>query len=157
QTPVGGLVPKVLDFGISKLVDEATGSPTLTGSGVVMGTTPYLSPEQITGQEVDARSDQYALGVILYECATGRRPHEGDSIFALSRASGGGVSPPLRSLRPQLPEAFEAVVLRAMALSPSARFESVFALGQALLPFASPKRRLIWADYFDQGRGDAAG
>ena len=146
------IVPKVLDFGISKLLDEQM-STTLTGTGTVMGTTPYLSPEQVAGRPVDARSDQYTLGVILYECATGRRPHEGENIFAIMRSIADGRFRRPRELRPDLSPAFEAVILRAMSHDPAPRFESVHALGQALLPFASERRRLIWGEYYDADRG----
>jgi serine/threonine protein kinase len=76
HTSLGETVPKVLDFGISKMIVEDVNAP-LTNTGMVMGTTHYLSPEQVSGKGVDARSDQYALGVILYEALTGRRPHAG--------------------------------------------------------------------------------
>jgi serine/threonine protein kinase len=146
------VVPKVLDFGISKLLDEQM-SQTLTGTGTVMGTTPYLSPEQVAGRPVDARSDQYTLGVILYECATGRRPHEGENIFAIMRSIADGRFPRPLELRPDLSPAFEAVILRAMSHDPAPRYESVHALGQALLSFASQRRRLLWSEYYGTDRG----
>jgi eukaryotic-like serine/threonine-protein kinase len=145
------IVPKVLDFGISKMLDEKMSS-TLTGTGTVIGTTPYLSPEQVAGRPVDARSDQYSLGVILYECATGRRPHEGENLFAIMRSIADGRFRRPRDLRPDMPPAFEAVVLRAMSHDPARRFESVHAVGHALLPFASPRRQVLWGEYFGTGR-----
>jgi len=146
------VVPKVLDFGISKLLDEKMSS-TLTGTGTVMGTTPYLSPEQVAGRPVDARSDQYSLGVILYECATGQRPHEGETLFAIMRSIADGRFRRPRELRADIPPAFEAVTLRAMSHDPARRFETVHALGHALLPFASQRRRLLWSEYFGVERG----
>ena len=151
----GGLddiVPKVLDFGISKLLDEQM-SQTLTGTGTVIGTTPYLSPEQVAGKAIDARSDQYTLGVILYECVTGRRPHEGETLFAIMRSIADGRFRRPRELRPDLPPGFEAVILRAMSADSGRRYESVHALGHALLPFASERRRLLWSEYFGPVRG----
>jgi serine/threonine protein kinase len=151
QGSLDDIVPKVLDFGISKMLDEKMSS-TLTGTGTVMGTTPYLSPEQVAGRPVDARSDQYSLGVILYECATGRRPHEGDNLFAIMRSISDGRFVRPRELRPDLPPAFEAVILRAMSHDPARRYESVHALGNALLPFATPRRQVLWGEYFGTGR-----
>jgi serine/threonine protein kinase len=151
----GGLddvVPKVLDFGISKLLDEQM-SQTLTGTGTVLGTTPYLSPEQVGGKAIDARSDQYTLGVILYECVTGRRPHEGETLFAIMRSIADARFRRPRELRPEIPPAFEALILRAMSQDPERRFETVHALGHALLPFASQRPRLLWSEYFGTERG----
>ncbi len=155
RTPLGETVPKVLDFGISKVLSDDVNAP-LTNTGMVMGTTHYLSPEQVGGKGVDARSDQYSLGVIMYEALTGRRPHGGNSVYEIMRSiSEGNFSPP-RKLRTDLPPALEAVVLRAMATRPQDRFESVHGLGRALLPLASQKRRVIWNDYYDRNRSNAA-
>ena len=98
------------------------------------------------------RSDQYALGVILYETLTGKRPHQGDSMYAVMQSIGEGRFTPPRMLRPELSTGVEAVVLRAMSLRPQDRFESVHGLGRALLPFASSKRRVIWSDYYQRDR-----
>ena len=153
RSPLGEIVPKVLDFGISKLLDDSLAASSLTNSGSVMGTTHYLSPEQVTGDPIDGRSDEYALGVILYECLTGRRPHEGETIYAVMRSiSEGRFNRPM-ALRPDLPPPFEAVVLRALATRAADRFPSVFALGRALLAFASPKTRVMWGEYYDRPLG----
>jgi serine/threonine-protein kinase len=149
RTPLGDVVPKVLDFGISKLLDEEVAG-SLTNSGSVMGTTHYLSPEQVTGSPVDGRSDEFALGVILYECLTGQRPHQGDTIFTIMRAISEGRFQRPRALRPDLLPALEAVVLRAMALRADDRYPTVHALGNGILPFATPKGRVLWADYFSR-------
>jgi eukaryotic-like serine/threonine-protein kinase len=151
RTPVGEVVPKVLDFGISKLVDEEVRS-NLTGTGTVVGTTQYLSPEQVSGHPIDPRSDQYTVGVILYECVTGRNPHDGETLFAVMRSIAEARFRPPRQVRPDIPPTFEALILRAMRTDPAERYESVHSLGCALLPFATSKRRVLWADYF-QGTG----
>jgi hypothetical protein len=147
RTPLGDVVPKVLDFGISKLLDEEVAGG-LTNSGSVMGTTHYLSPEQVTGMPVDGRSDEFALGVILFECLTGQRPHNGDTIFTIMRAISEGRFQRPRVLRPDMVPALEAVILRAMALRPEDRYPTVHAMGNGLLPFASPRGQVMWGDYF---------
>ncbi len=130
----GALVPKVLDFGISRIQDA--GQSNRTATGALLGTPRYMSPEQArSDRDVDARTDQYALGVILYECATGRVPVGDGALYEILRRIIHGEFPPPRALRPDLPADFEAVILRAMALSPEARFPSVRALAAALLPF----------------------
>ncbi|MFO0625529.1 MAG: serine/threonine-protein kinase [Polyangiales bacterium] len=82
----GTTVPKVLDFGISKLSGVGAG-PRLTGSAAMLGTPVYMSPEQARSGHVDARSDQYALGVILYECATGVLPFQAPELYPCSTPS----------------------------------------------------------------------
>jgi eukaryotic-like serine/threonine-protein kinase len=151
RTPLGEMVPKVLDFGISKRLDEDVNA-SLTNSGALMGTTHYLSPEQVSGKPLDVRSDQYALGVILYEALTGKRPHEGSTAYVVMHSIGEGTFVPPRSLRPEITPTLEAVIIRAMSIRPQDRFESVHGLGRALLPLASSKRRVIWADYYERDR-----
>lgn len=146
KAPTGGTVPKVLDFGISKVVDAEAAA--LTHSGMMMGTPYYLSPEQIIQNQADHRSDQYALGVILYECATGRRPHEAETLYGILNSITQGSYPRPRALRPEMPEPFEMIILRTLAQDPARRYPSVHALGAALLPFASDKQRMIWSDFF---------
>jgi len=146
QTPLREVEAKVLDFGISKVDTGVDAS--LTGTGEVLGTTHYMSPEQILGREIDPRTDQYSLGVVLYECLTARRPYEGDTALAIMKSIGDGKCVPPSALRQDLPRELDGVVLRAMAREPAGRFESVDAFGAALLPFASRKHRVVWADYY---------
>jgi len=128
----GTIVPKVLDFGISKMA-PAGGGPALTSTGIMMGTPCYMSPEQAqSSRGVDGRSDQFSLGVILYECATGRRPFEGETFFSILTAIVEGRYVRPRELCPGLPERFEAMVVRALERSPDARFPSVAALAEEL-------------------------
>jgi len=128
----GTIVPKVLDFGISKMAPVG-GGPALTSTGIMMGTPCYMSPEQAqSSRGVDGRSDQFSLGVILYECATGRRPFEGETFFSILTAIVEGRYVRPRELCPGLPERFEAMVVRALERSPDARFPSVAALAEEL-------------------------
>jgi predicted Ser/Thr protein kinase len=140
------IVPKVLDFGISKL-SHPENAASLTGTGTLLGTPHYMSPEQAqTDKNIDARSDQYSIGVILYQCATGRVPIEGRSLYDLiPRIVQGDFTAP-RQLNPSLPAAFERLILRAMARNPNDRLSSTRALGHALLPFASERVRANHAE-----------
>jgi len=143
-----GMQPKVLDFGISKGTDTVSAG-TLTGTGAMIGTPFYLAPEQIMdGKSAGSASDQYALGVILYECLTGQRPFESDNLFMVFQAIVNGAPTPPRELRPELAPQLERVILRAMNVDPRQRFASVNQLGRMLLPFASDRARLLWADAF---------
>ena len=83
------------------------------------------------GRKIDARADLYALGIILYEGATGRRPIPGDSLYALIRNHVEHIPAAPRPLRPDLPEAYEAAILRALAKDPNARFGSAMAFDEA--------------------------
>src|SRR5689334_17171115 len=123
---------KVVDFGISKSLrasDEAEEPPRLTQTGMVLGTPLYMSPEQARGDdELDARVDIYALGVIMYEAATGRVPFIGNNYLSVISQVLNEEPRPLRVLRPDLSEEFEAIVLRAMDKDRSARYASANAL-----------------------------
>ncbi|HEX3758608.1 MAG TPA: serine/threonine-protein kinase [Kofleriaceae bacterium] len=119
---------KVLDFGISKSLrasDEAEEQPRLTQTGMVLGTPLYMSPEQARGDdELDARVDIYALGVIMYEAATGRVPFVGNNYLSvISQVLNEDPRGP-RELRPELSEEFEAIVLRSMAKDRDERYAS---------------------------------
>ena len=144
KNALGHTVPKVLDFGISKLTDTPA-DHALTGSAALMGTSYYMSPEQAMGaKNVDARSDQYTLGVILYECVTGQRAFSGESLYEILYAINEGRYALPRTLRPDLPERFEAMILRAMRIPASERFPSCEALAQELLAFGDAKARMSW-------------
>jgi serine/threonine-protein kinase len=158
QTRDGAIVPKVLDFGISKGPTEvapATGpvqvmSPLVKTTVGLMGTPAYLSPEQIEGtRTVSAASDQYGLGIILYQCVTGRPAFSSDDdVTKIFGDILNGKRAPADELRPDLPEGFQRIIDRATSRDPAARFPSVRAMGKELLAFATPKAALTWASTF---------
>ncbi len=117
---------KVVDFGISKSLrasSEEDEQPRLTQTGMVLGTPLYMSPEQARGDdELDGRVDIYALGVILYEASTGRVPFIGNNYLSVISQVLNETPKSLRSLRPELSEEFEAIVMRAMAKNPTERY-----------------------------------
>jgi serine/threonine-protein kinase len=154
RSRIGGLHPKVLDFGISKVTGDRS-TMILTGTGATFGTTFYLPPEQLQGaRQADAKSDQYALGTILYECVTGRRAFEGEVVYGVMKdiAEGRYLAP--RAVRPDLPQEVEAIITRAMSLNPADRFASVKDLGAAFLGYASPNVRAVWEPFFAQALPD---
>src|SRR5262245_48660242 len=118
---------RILDFGLATFVDALH----LTGPQAQIGTFAYMSPEQISGATADARSDVWAVGVILYEMLAGRRPFEGDA-EAISRAVRAETPTPLRELRPEIPEAVEHIVFRALLRDPALRFQNGRELSRAL-------------------------
>ncbi len=123
---------KVLDFGLAKLAaaahDDAAQTATLTAplssDGVVLGTAPYMAPEQLRGEAVDARTDLFALGILLHELATGRRPFQGKSTAELGSAILRDPPPPLGTLRPDLPPDLDRIVGRCLEKSPRERFQT---------------------------------
>jgi eukaryotic-like serine/threonine-protein kinase len=119
---------KVVDFGIAR----AAGSDTLTHTGVVLGSTAYLSPEQAGGQPVDERADLYSLGCVLYEMLTGRVPFRADTPIATMYRHVNEDAPPPSTIAPVQPE-LEDVVLRCLEKDPKRRFASAAELEAALL------------------------
>jgi eukaryotic-like serine/threonine-protein kinase len=128
---------RLLDFGMVKFLEGSTSrtmSETLTRVGVVFGTPAYMSPEMVKGLTVDARTDVYATGVLLFELLAGRRPFEADSHEGYLGAHLTQPVPSLEKLRPGLPAAaaLQAVIEKAMAKKPSARFKDAGAMLAAL-------------------------
>ena len=119
---------KVTDFGIA----HRTGDTALTGTGMVLGTAQYLSPEQASGQAATPASDVYATGVLLYQLLTGAVPFEGDSPLAVALAHVRDDVPPVRQLAPEVPAAVAAVVARATAKDPEQRYPSAQQMADAL-------------------------
>ena len=124
---------KVTDFGIARAVNT---EESLTQTGAVMGTAAYFSPEQAEGVGVDARSDLYSLGVVLYEMVVGRTPFQGESPVAVASKHVREQPPLPRELNPQIPMAFEAVVMKAMAKSRDQRYASADEMRADLIRFA---------------------
>jgi serine/threonine-protein kinase len=122
---------KVADFGIARAA-TARDSTDLTQPGVLLGTTKYLSPEQAQGAEPDARSDVYALGVVLYEMLTGRPPFAGASAVATALAHVEQEPLRPRQVRAGIPRSMETIVLKAMAKDPEQRFATAADLAAAL-------------------------
>ena len=108
-------VIKVMDFGLARVL----GSAHLTRTGRMVGTLEYISPEQIRGEETDARSDIYALGILLYELVTGRLPFESDSEYTLVRAQVETPPPSPRHIMPAISPQLEHIILRALAKAPT--------------------------------------
>jgi serine/threonine-protein kinase len=128
-------VVKITDFGIARAGDGMA----LTETGQLIGTPSYISPEQAEGQAATPASDVYALGVVLFECLTGRRPYVADSPVAIALAH---VREPIPDLPPEVPEGLAAVTTRALAKDPAERYPDAAALAAALEALA-PEQTMV--------------
>lgn len=157
---------KLLDFGLAKLQarddetpHDATRTERLTEVGSIVGTIPYMAPEQIEGREVDSRTDIFAFGVVLFEMLSGRRPFAGDSRASLMAAIVTAKPPALSSLQPQVPAALERLIRRCLAKDPEDRWQTARDMAAELqwiaeeappsIPAAATtgrsRRALVWA------------
>jgi len=122
---------KVMDFGIARLANPPQGKG-LTEAGVSIGTPDYMSPEQLSGAELDPRSDLYAAGVVLFECITGRVPFEAETTWALVAKHLEEEPPDPRKFNPDVPGPLAAVILKAMAKQPAERYATASDMHDAL-------------------------
>lgn len=137
---------KVLDFGLAHFLDPDSQSDTVTSSINVEGTLPYVAPEQLSGsREADSRSDVYSCGVVLYEMATGRRPHNETSIASLLAAILNREPPSVRSVNPAISPELESIIRKAMDKDPALRYQSARELKVDLQRLVSGRKLEITA------------
>lgn len=125
-TPNGQI--KIMDMGLAL----SRHTPRVTAYGMVIGTPAYLSPEQAQGQPLDARTDVYSLGIVLYEMATGRLPFTSDDIAALLLQQVKQPPPPITSFVPSFPRSLEAVILKSLEKLPARRYQTAAQFAEAL-------------------------
>jgi eukaryotic-like serine/threonine-protein kinase len=133
-----GLV-KLMDFGIAKSTENFQ----LTRPGTTMGSIYYMSPEQVLGGTVDARSDLYSLGITMYEMLTGQRPFHADSSYSVLNAHLREAPVPPIEINPALPPALNQIILRAMAKEPADRFQSADEMRSAIRSLHQPEQPVV--------------
>ncbi len=152
RTRAGSEVVKVLDFGISHIAQDDGAAVRLTGTNNVIGTPRYMSPEQTKGaKNADARSDQWSVGVMMYQCLTSQLPYDGDSFLEILQKLATTKAPAPGKLTRGIPSGLDAVVMRTLSKDNKQRYASMRDLARALLPFASPHARAIWEPSFAEG------
>nr|MBA3339027.1 Stk1 family PASTA domain-containing Ser/Thr kinase [Geodermatophilaceae bacterium] len=135
-TPSGAV--KVMDFGIARAVSDS--SATMTSTAAVIGTAQYLSPEQARGESVDARSDVYSAGCLLFELVTGSPPFTGDSPVAVAYQHVREDPRPPSTINPAVPASLDAIVLKAMSKNPANRYQSAAEMRTDLLRAVAGQR-----------------
>lgn len=127
----GRKVAVVMDFGLAKENRSDPGMAKLTATGIILGTPEFMSPEQIRGKPLDARSDVYALGILAYEMFTGKLPFQGRNAQEMMIARLRGKPTPIRQTRPDFPEPLGAVIMRSLEADPADRYDTTLDLGRA--------------------------
>jgi tRNA A-37 threonylcarbamoyl transferase component Bud32 len=152
--PEGLVVPKVLDFGVSKVGNTLKDSrPCDTESREIIGTPAYMAPEGLEGvRMLGPTGDQYSIGAVLYECAVGRPPFEGETLLGLLKALAVGDIERPSKRRPDILPELEHVILRAIARDPKDRFGSLREMGRELWPFADDRTKTVWEHCFGNGK-----
>jgi serine/threonine-protein kinase len=126
-------VVKVVDFGVAAVTSQM--GTRLTRAGTLLGTPTYVAPEQVRSRAIDARTDIYSLGVVMYECFTGRPPYLGDDMSVLFQHVEGNVTPP-QQLNSDIPSPLAEIILKTMAVDPDQRFQSMDELRKSLVEFS---------------------
>jgi serine/threonine-protein kinase len=137
---------KVLDFGISKLLEGGTDGAdfTLTSTTDVVGSPSYMSPEQLrSARDIDERTDIWSLGVILYELITGQLPFRADTVPSIVLTIAQEPPPAIRGIRPEVPEGLETAILKCLEKDRTRRYGSVEELATALEPFLAPETTTV--------------
>ncbi len=130
----GGTRAVVMDFGLAKERRAEGQLAKLTATGIILGTPEFMSPEQIRGKQLDARSDIYALGIVAFEMFTGKLPFQGRNAQEMMIARLRGRPLKLRQLRADAPDALEKALARAMESNPDARYNTALEFADALAP-----------------------
>jgi len=123
----------IMDFGLAKQSQADPSMAKLTATGIILGTPEFMSPEQIRGKDIDARSDVYALGIVAFEMFTARLPFEGRSPQEMMISRLRGKPTPLRKFRSDFPPQLESVLMQSMATDPADRFPTALDFGKALI------------------------
>ena len=119
---------KLADFGVARITSSSR-----TRTGTILGTPPYMSPEQLAGEHVDGRSDIFSLGVVLYELVAGKRPFDGDSMAALTYQITNERHPPISGTRKPVPRCLTSIIDRALQKNPNKRYQSAGSMHAALI------------------------